>query len=166
MDVDHEKAAADRVTPPPIQIQVATPQRQRFSFILSNPDPRPPSPYSGAGDVMPPSDVLPRQELHPPQHEAPTCDPHEPKPVPFSAAGGQPATIFPTGYVLAPAPSPVPTEESRLVEGLLHPRLRTQGYSDASLRDFEDYSRPIGGVSPHFSDSSPGFDTHLQLHLR
>ena len=145
MHADPEKAAADQVTTPPIQIVAATPQR-RFSFVLSNPDPHPPSPYSGAGDVVPPSDTPPRQEPRPIQY-----DPHGPKPVPFSPAGLQPGTTLPIGYVLAPVPSPAPTEESRLAEGLLHPRLRTQGCSDSSLRDFEDYSRPIGGVSPLFA---------------
>lgn len=146
IDVDPEKAAADRMTPPPIQIQVAMPQQRRFPFVLSNPDSHPPSPYSGAGDVVP-SDVSPHQELRPIQHRVPTSDPRGAKPVSFSAGGLQSATPLPSGYVLAPAPSPVPTEESRLVEGLLHPRLQAQGCSDASLRDFEDYSRPIGGVS-------------------
>lgn len=141
MDVDPEKAAADRATPPPIQIQVATPQRaqRRFSFILSNPD------------LHPPSDISPYQELRPIQHEVPTSDAHGAKPVSLGAGVLQPAMTLPAGYVLASAPSPVPTEESRLAEGLLHPRLQTQGCSDASLRDFEDYSRPIGGVSPLFS---------------
>ena len=146
MDVDPEKGAADRVTPPPIQIEAATPQRRRFSYILSNPDPHPPSPYSGAGGVVP-SDIPPCQELHPIQYEVPTSDPDGPKPVSLGAGGLQPATTLPTGYLLMSTPSPAPTEESRLAEGLLHPRLQTQGCSDASLRDFEDYSRPIGGVS-------------------
>lgn len=161
VDVDLEKAAADRATPPPIQIQVATPQRSRFSFILSNPDPHPPSPYSRVGDVAPSSDVLPHQGLHPTQHGPLACQPHESKLVPFGIVGSQPATSFPTGCVPAPAPSPVPTEESRRAEGLLHPRLRTQGCSDASLRDFEDYSRPIGGVRPYFS-----LGTHPELRFR
>ena len=132
MDVDREKTAVDRVTSP---IEAATPQRRRFSFILSNPDPHPPSPFSGAGDVLPTSDTPPHEELHPIQYAMPTV---------------QPATPLSIGYVLVPAPSPAPTEESRLAEGLLHPRLQAQGFSDASLRDFEDYSRPIGGVSPPF----------------
>jgi hypothetical protein len=48
-------------------------------------------------------------------------------------------------------PSPAPTLGSRITtaEGLLDPRLceNAEGRSNASLRDFEDYSRPIGGVS-------------------
>ena len=148
MHVDPEKAAADQVTSPPIQIEAATPPRRQFSFILSNPDPHPPSPYSGAGDVVPTSDTPPQQEPRPIQHEVQARGPIGPKPVFFSTGRRQPGTTFPMGYVLAPAPSPAPTEESRLAEGLLHPRLRTEGCSDASLRDFEDYSRPIGGVSP------------------
>lgn len=165
MDTDPEKAAADQAAPPPIQIHAATPQRRRFSFILSNPDPHPPSPYSGIADVLPSSDVLPDQEVRSTQHEGPTYDPHSPKAVTFSTGGLQPATPFPTGG-LFPAPSPAPTEESRLAEGLLHPRLRTQGCSDASLRDFEDYSRPIGGVSPLFSNVSFRLDAHLEFPAR
>ena len=51
---------------------------------------------------------------------------------------------------LPPPPSPVPTDDSSMVEGLLHPRLgrgmgRLQA-STASLRDNEDYTRPINGV--------------------
>lgn len=47
-------------------------------------------------------------------------------------------------------PSPAHSEESYIAaaEGILHPRLRdaVERRSHASLRDFEDYSRPIGGV--------------------
>ncbi|KAF8438890.1 hypothetical protein L210DRAFT_3504628 [Boletus edulis BED1] len=155
VDVDSEKAAADRVTPPPIQIEAATPQRRRFSFILSNPDPHPPSPYSGVGTMTP--DTPPRQGLRPIQY-IPTYDPTDFKPVPFNTGGLQPTTL-PSGYVLVSAPSPAPTEESRLADGLLHPRLRTQGCSDASLRDFEDYSRPIGGVVKNRLYSTTTFGT-------
>lgn len=147
MDVDPEKAAADRVTPPPIQIEAATPQRRRFSFILSNPDPYPPSPHFGVQDAMPSSDTPPHQEQGPIQHDASTRGSHDPKLAFSSAVGLQRAMPFPIGYMSANAPSPAPTEESRLADGLLHPRLQSQGFSDASLRDFEDYSRPIGGVS-------------------
>ena len=50
-----------------------------------------------------------------------------------------------------PAPSPVPTDTSSMVEGLLHPRLgmalgSSQQASATSLRDHEDYTRPINGV--------------------
>lgn len=52
---------------------------------------------------------------------------------------------------LPSAPSPVPTDDSSMVEGLLHPRLgaldNAQQASTASLRDHEDYTRPINGVS-------------------
>ncbi|KAH0834997.1 hypothetical protein J3R83DRAFT_10720 [Lanmaoa asiatica] len=166
MDVDPEKATADRMNPPPIQIQVATPKRRRFSFILSNPDPHPPSPYSGAGDAVPLSDVSPHQEPQPTQHEVPTSDPHGPKPVSFSAGGLQPATTLPTGYVPVSAPSPVPTEESRFADCLLHPRLQTQGCSDTSLRDFEDYSRPIGGVVKNRLYSTTTFGTQDDAETR
>ena len=49
------------------------------------------------------------------------------------------------------APSPVPTDASSMVEGLLHPRLgmalgSSQQASATSLRDHEDYTRPINGV--------------------
>lgn len=151
MNVDPEKAVAGRVTPPPIQIEPATPHRRRFSFILSNPDPYPPSPYSGAGDVRPSPGTPPHQETRPIQYNVPIRAPHDSKPVSIGTGELQPAMTFPTGYMLMSAPSPAPTEESRLAEGLLHPRLRTEGCSDASLRDFEDYSRPIGGVSAPFS---------------
>jgi hypothetical protein len=51
----------------------------------------------------------------------------------------------------SPAASPVPTDTSSMVEGLLHPRLgmalgSSQQASAASLRDHEDYTRPINGV--------------------
>ena len=50
-----------------------------------------------------------------------------------------------------PSPSPVPTDTSSMVEGLLHPRLgmalgSSQQASVTSLRDHEDYTRPINGV--------------------
>ena len=51
-----------------------------------------------------------------------------------------------------PSPSPVPTDtSSSMVEGLLHPRLgmalaSSQQASATSLRDHEDYTRPINGV--------------------
>ncbi|KAG8216601.1 hypothetical protein J3R82DRAFT_6787 [Butyriboletus roseoflavus] len=166
MDVDPERAAADRMTPPPIQIEAATPhRRRRFSFILSNPDPRPPSPYFRARAVVP-SDMPPCQELHPIHHKVPTGDPGGYKPASRGAGGLQPATPLPTGYMLASAPSPVPTEESRLAEGLLHPRLQIQGRSDASLRDFEDYSRPIGGVVENRLYSTTTFGTQDDIETR
>jgi hypothetical protein len=44
-------------------------------------------------------------------------------------------------------------------DGLLDPRLRdpVEGRSNSSLRDFEDYSRPIGGVSVFFAAVLFGF---------
>lgn len=53
---------------------------------------------------------------------------------------------------LPPSPSPVSTADtSSMVEGLLHPRLgmalgSSQQASATSLRDHEDYTRPINGV--------------------
>lgn len=57
---------------------------------------------------------------------------------------------FPWPSVTLPPPSPVLTDDSSMVEGLLHPRLgaldNAQQASTASLRDHEDYTRPINGV--------------------
>lgn len=52
---------------------------------------------------------------------------------------------------LPSAPSPVPTDTSSMIEGLLHPRLgmalaSSQQASAMSLGDHEDYTRPINGV--------------------
>jgi hypothetical protein len=158
-DVDPEKAAGimggDRGTPPPpIRIQAATPQRPQYSFVLSNPDLYPPSPYYATGDAMPSSDA--------PSHGVGVHNPHDaPIYTPSPSVGGlYPQTVLPPVYVFGDsAPSPAPTEESRHAEGLLHPRLQVLGSSDASLRDFNDYSRPIGGVcstSIHFRvDTNP-----------
>lgn len=49
-------------------------------------------------------------------------------------------------------PSPSPTDNSSMAEGLLHPRLslshgQSHQASLTSLRDHEDYTRPINGVS-------------------
>lgn len=64
-----------------------------------------------------------------------------------------PTVLWPPA-TLPPAPSPVPTENSSMVEGLLHPRLRMSSglphqASVTSFRDHEDYTRPINGVSYH-----------------
>jgi hypothetical protein len=87
-------------------------------FVLSNPDPRPRSPYIHV-DVA--------------EHED----------------GLQPPS-WPWLTVESTSP-PAPADELRLTtaDGLLDPRLRdpVEGRSNSSLRDFEDYSRPIGGVS-------------------
>ena len=58
---------------------------------------------------------------------------------------------LPSPPPLPSAPSPVPTDSSSMVEGLLHPRLgmalgSSQQASATSLRDHEDYTRPINGV--------------------
>ena len=58
---------------------------------------------------------------------------------------------LPSAPPLHSAPSPVPTDSSSMVEGLLHPRLgmglgSSQQASATSLRDHEDYTRPINGV--------------------
>ncbi|KAF4616285.1 hypothetical protein D9613_008330 [Agrocybe pediades] len=63
-------------------------------------------------------------------------------------------------------PSPDPTENSSMVEGLLHPRLgkRLNGPehdSTSSLRDHEDYSRPISGLISNPIRSTTTFDTTL-----
>jgi len=62
-----------------------------------------------------------------------------------------PSAVLRPSVMLPPPPSPVPTDNSSMVEGLLHPRLgrsmnRLQQASTASLRDHEDYTRPINGV--------------------
>ncbi|KAF8841083.1 hypothetical protein BDN67DRAFT_570185 [Paxillus ammoniavirescens] len=158
-DVDPEKAAGimggDRGTPlPPIRIQAATPQRPQYSFVLSNPDLHPPSPYYATGDTMPSSDAPSRSVgVHNP-HGAPIYTPSP------GVGGLYPQSALPPGYVFAgSAPSPAPTEESRHAEGLLHPRLQVPGCSDPSLRDFNDYSRPIGGVVNNRVYSTTTFGT-------
>ena len=55
--------------------------------------------------------------------------------------------------VLPSPPSPVSTENSVMGEGLLHPRLSRYGHSQTStpsLRDHEDYTRPINAVCQQF----------------
>ena len=56
-------------------------------------------------------------------------------------------------HTLPHPPSPVQTDASSMVEGLLHPRLgmalaSSQQASATSLRDHVDYTRPINGVCP------------------
>ncbi|KAF8808454.1 hypothetical protein BYT27DRAFT_7255565 [Phlegmacium glaucopus] len=68
------------------------------------------------------------------------------------------------GVSLSYAPSPAPTDDLSMVEGLLHPRLgtvlaRSQQASTASLRDHEDYSRPINGLVNNHIRSTTTFDT-------
>ncbi|KAL4068482.1 hypothetical protein V8B97DRAFT_1918604 [Scleroderma yunnanense] len=147
-DIDIEKAVGgsgdeEKVmvpTQPPGSVTVAP-----RSYVLSNPDPRPPSLYSSTRDPLPsvllgeggfvPSDVT----LYDP------LDPMLPPVVPYAGR--------------ASVPSPAPTEASRLPEGLLHPRLQIDGRSVTSFRDFEDYSRPIGGLVNNRMHSTTTFGT-------
>jgi len=114
-------AVLSPATPPPEPVSVPTSPR----FILSNPDPQPPSPHvnvDAEGALQGRED-----DLRPPT---------------WPWLGHTQTNMLP--------PSPAPTFGSRIsaAEGLLDPRLRenVEGRSNASLRDFEDYSRPIGGV--------------------
>jgi hypothetical protein len=74
-------------------------------------------------------------------------------PPPLGPNGERRGSFWPgaESLTLPSPPSPAPSERSRDLEGLLHPRImfRLPGNQDssASLRDDEDYSRPIGGVS-------------------
>ncbi|KAH7882837.1 hypothetical protein F5I97DRAFT_1930468 [Phlebopus sp. FC_14] len=147
------EGSLDRTTAPPpphITSQAATTQRAHYSFVLSNPDPHPPSPYSGKAvspEASPPQDVR--------VHSVPDILCPSPNP-----AGVHSHSVLPSGYLVGvPMPSPVPTEESRIAEGLLHPRLRVDGRSNSSLRDFEDYSRPIGGLVNNRMYSTTTFGT-------
>ncbi|KAF5324376.1 hypothetical protein D9619_011354 [Psilocybe cf. subviscida] len=75
----------------------------------------------------------------------------------------QSATLWPPP-TLPPAPdSPAPTDDSSMIEGLLHPRLALEGLrqaSQTSFRDNEDYSRPISGlVKNHHLRSTTTIDT-------
>jgi len=68
------------------------------------------------------------------------------------------------------APSPVPTDTSSMVEGLLHPRLgmalaSSQQASVMSLRDHEDYTRPINGLVNNHLRSTTTFDTQNTVDL-
>lgn len=115
-------------------VSPATPEPTSVStsprFVLSNPDPRPPSPYVHV-DMT--------------EHED----------------GLQPPS-WPWIAVQSSSP-PAPTDESRLAtaDGLLDPRLRdpVEGRSNSSLRDFEDYSRPIGGLINNRMHSTTTFCT-------
>ena len=65
--------------------------------------------------------------------------------------GGESEKLFSPGATLRPAPPLLSTDASSMVEGLLHPRLgmalaHSQRASSMSLRDHEDYTRPINGV--------------------
>ncbi|KIK90634.1 hypothetical protein PAXRUDRAFT_48512, partial [Paxillus rubicundulus Ve08.2h10] len=153
-DVDLEKVGGDRGTPPPTQTQAATPQRPQYSFVLSNPDLHPPSPYYATGDAFSSLDATSqRVDVHN-LHEAPIYTPS-----PSVGELYSPSALPPGHAFGGSAPSPAPTEESRHAEGLLHPRLQVPGCSDASLRDFNDYSRPIGGVVNNRVYSTTTFGT-------
>lgn len=115
-------------------VSPATPESTSVSisprFVLSNPDPRPASPYVHI-DVA--------------EHE----DDLQPPSWPWLAVQS--------------TSSPVSTDELRLTmaDGLLDPRLRDsmEGGSNSSLRDFEDYSRPIGGLINNRMHSTTTFGT-------
>lgn len=136
-DFDVERTAgtaSSEVRPPmpePIQSPVPTSPR---SYVVLNPSPRL---GTDAGSASVPqigdnNDIL-------------LYNPHDPLSAPTLP------------YALMP--SPAPTEASRLPEGLLHPRLEVEGRSVTSLRDFEDYSRPIGGRVNHRVHSTTTFGT-------
>lgn len=92
-------------------------------FILSNPDPRTRSPYIANPDPRPRSPYIVAE------HEE----------------GLRPWLTVDLASGSGSAPAPVFGETA---DGLLDPRLRdpVEGRSNSSLRDFEDYSRPIGGL--------------------
>ncbi|KAI6112146.1 hypothetical protein EDD16DRAFT_1181716 [Pisolithus croceorrhizus] len=118
-------------TPAPIQSPVPTSPR---SYVVLNPSPRlgtnaASASVSQLGDN---NDIL-------------LYNPHDP--------------LSPPTLPYASMPSPAPTDASRLPEGLLHPRLEVEGRSVTSLRDFEDYSRPIGGHVNHRVYSTTTFGT-------
>ena len=116
-------------TPSPEPVHVPISPR----FVLSNPDPQPHSP-----------DVRVDAEGALQGHEGGL------RPPAWLWGGHRHANLLP--------PSPALTLESRITtaDGLLNPRLceTIEGRSNASLRDFEDYSRPIGGVSAELFQSS------------
>ena len=108
-------------------------------------------------DWASPSDILPYPPIHIPQIV----------PLPHGSRGHFPSDIihqhrgsdtserllWPSVTLPLVAPSPTPSTDTRsTIEGLLHPRLRmmalTQSHrtSATSLRDYEDYTRPINGV--------------------
>lgn len=67
-------------------------------------------------------------------------------------------------------PSPAPTENSSMVEGLLHPRLgmalaSSQQASATSLRDHVDYTRPINGLVNNYLKSTTTFETQDTVDL-
>jgi len=75
--------------------------------------------------------------------------------------GGENEKLFSPGATLPPLLS---TDASSMVEGLLHPRLgmalaHSQRASSMSLRDHEDYTRPINGLVNNHIQSTTTFDT-------
>ncbi|EGO03234.1 hypothetical protein SERLA73DRAFT_174694 [Serpula lacrymans var. lacrymans S7.3] len=128
-----------------------------FSFVLSNPDSRPSSAFTNTSD---PCDV--RENLDPQDTEFRNSEVYDAAPLPMPAWPWMPSTV--------PLPSP-PPEDSLRFRGLLDPELAGRrgigrglggedgGRSVASLRDFEDYSRPIGGMVNNRMYSTTTFDT-------
>ena len=131
-DVDVEKTAAAGEDTSPTQTRGrSTVPSRTYSYVLSNPDP--PSLYGAR-------DALPSVTLGEGPSDATLYDLQDSMYPPITPWVGRMSV-----------PSPAPTEASRLPDGLLHPRLQIEGRSATSLRDFEDYSRPIGGVSRPFT---------------
>ncbi|KAF8157202.1 hypothetical protein B0H34DRAFT_675514 [Crassisporium funariophilum] len=112
------------------------PQLNVYSPSLLNP----PVPLPASLHIL----RFPRGVTGNPYNASVTPRQHQHQNAEFSPSFWPPAT-------LPPCPSPVPTENSNLAEGLLHPRLgmaldHSQQASATSLRDHEDYTRPINGL--------------------
>ncbi|KIK37101.1 hypothetical protein CY34DRAFT_476533 [Suillus luteus UH-Slu-Lm8-n1] len=128
-------------TPEPVFGAFATPTPESAPlpttprFVLSNPDPRPSSPYIGDGHGLWPWVTV----------ESPSA----PGPATTTALGDELHLTTADGLRLA------------TTDGLLDPRLRdpVEGRSNSSLRDFEDYSRPIGGLINNRMQSTTTFGT-------
>ncbi|KAH7912642.1 hypothetical protein BJ138DRAFT_1147950 [Hygrophoropsis aurantiaca] len=134
-------------------------RRTRRSFVLSNPDPQPQSPYplDNISDHQAEASFIPNTALDPTTTRCPS-------PWPWLPYSNNLNMSMPSNAW--PMPSPAFTEDSRPAEGLLHPRLRENerepgegGRSVASLRDFEDYSRPISGLINNRMYSTTTFTT-------
>lgn len=116
----------------------------------------------GLGSSRTPSHMYPPSLLNPPMVVAPSqgVSSHTPDNMinqhRYPGAGETSERLFWPSVILPPA-SPAPsTDTSSMVEGLLHPRLGTalaqsQQASFTSLRDHEDYTRPIIGVCFFFA---------------
>ncbi|KAI6142644.1 hypothetical protein BKA82DRAFT_29022 [Pisolithus tinctorius] len=137
-DFDVERTAGigggEARPPTPVPIQAPVPTSSR-SYIVSNPNPCPPSPFLDTNVAI----------ALTPQHNDELYNPYD--------------SLRPPTLPYASVPSPVPTEASCLPEGLLHPRLQVDGRSAASLRDFEDYTRPIAGLVKNRVYSTTTFGT-------